>query len=345
MTNPVTALYEQVERENAAKEGRILHIVTRRVRTPMPDTVDQHPAGAYLISTQTAMSRQTAFSALNTVSRLLGQDDIKGTPWHTLRYHEVNMVRSLLAEHYAPATANKILSILRGVLRQAWKLGMMSADEYKRTADVPSIPGTRLPTGHALSRGEVDALFGTCAEPGPEGARDAALLAILIGCGLRRTEASQLDLEHVDTTESTLRVIGKGNHERIAHMNAGVTDAVNAWLQIRGNAQGALLRPLTGRGGRITTGRLCTESIRLILKRRAKQARIRPCTPHDLRRTFITTLLDHGNDVAIASRMAGHRNISTTTRYDRRNERANRDAAATLHVPYQAPPDTDVPAR
>ena len=341
MTKPVTTLYEETERDNAAKEQRILRVMTRRIRTSIPDRVDKHPAGAYLIGTQTRMSRQTAFSALNTVARLLGQDDIKTTPWHTLRYYEMNMLRSMLAELYAPATANKMLSIVRGVLRQAWKLGMMSAEDYKRTIDVPSIQGTRLPTGRALDAGEVDALFGTCAEAGAQGARDAALLAILIGCGLRRTEASRLDLEHMHRGEKTLCVVGKGNHERVAHMNSGVTDAVDAWLTHRGNGPGPLLRSLTGKGKRITDRHLHPETIRLILKRRAEQARIRPCTPHDLRRTFITNLLDRGNDIAVASRMAGHRNISTTTRYDRRDEHANRNAADTIHVPYHAPPNTD----
>ena len=63
------------------------------------------------------------------------------------------------------------------------------------------------------------------------------------------------------------------------------------------------------------------------------------------RRTFITGLLDQGNDIAVASRMAGHRNISTTTRYDRRDERTNRDAAATIHIPYQAPQDAPPPVQ
>ena len=345
MTNPVTTLYERIELDNAAKEEVGFPLVPRQSGTPAPDRVDQHPAGAYLISTHTPMSRSTAFSALNTAARLLGQEDIKSTPWHRIRYVEMNVLRSMLAEHYAPATANKILSIVRSVLRQAWKLGMMSTDDYERAIAVPAIPGTRLPTGRALEPGEIRALFQACAETGPQAARDAALLAILFGCGLRRTEAARLDVEHLDKAASTLRVIGKGNHERIAHMNAGVQAAVDAWLKARGNGPGPLLCAMTGKGNRIVCRRLRTESIRLILKRRASQARIRSCTPHDLRRTFITNLLDQGNDIAIASRMAGHRSISTTTRYDRRDERTNRDAAATIHIPYQAPPDAPPPAQ
>ena len=344
MPNPVTALYERIELENAAKE-EVRFPLMRRIDAPAPERVDKHPAGAYLISTHTAMSRDTALSALNTAVRLLGQEDIKSTPWHLIRYYEMNMLRSVLAEHYAPATANKILSIVRGVLRQAWKLGLTTTDDYRRAIAVPAIPGSRLPAGRALDPGEIRALFQACAEPGPQAARDAALLAILFGCGLRRTEAARLDVEHLDKTASTLRIIGKGNHERIAHMNAGGRAALDAWLKARGDRPGPLLCAVTGKGNRIVCRRLRTESIRLILKRRAKQARIRSCTPHDLRRTFITSLLDQGNDIAVASRMAGHRNLSTTTRYDRRDERTNRDAAATIHIPYQAPRDAPLPAQ
>ena len=249
----------------------------------------------------------------------------------------MNLLRSILAEHYAPATANKILYIVRGVLRQAWKLGLMTTDDYKRATAVPAIPGSRLPAGRALERGEIHALFQACAQAGPLAARDAALLAILLGCGLRRSEAANLDLDDLDAEASTLRVIGKGNHERTAHMNGNVAAAVAAWVRTRGSWPGPLLCATEGKGQRVGRNRLSTESMRLVLKRRGEEAGIRSCTPHDLRRTFITTLLDKGNDIAVASRMAGHRNIATTARYDRRDERTNRDAAATIHIPYQAP--------
>lgn len=337
MTRAIATLCREIEAEKAASERPRFAPMLQRIDTEMPDHVTEHPAGAYLISTQTRMSRTTAFSALKTVARLLGENDIKSTPWHLIRYHQMNVVRSILAEHYAPATANKMLSIVRGVLRQAWKLGMMTTDDYRRAASVPAIPGSRLPTGRALDAGEIRALFEACAQTGPRAARDAALLATLLGCGLRRSEAANLNLEHLDTTEATLRVAGKGNHERIAHMNGGVESAVTAWVKARGQAPGPLLCGIN-KSGRITLHRLPTESIRLILKQRAAEARIRECTPHDLRRTFISSLLDEGNDIAIASRMAGHRNVSTTIRYDRRDERANKDAAATIHIPYQAPP-------
>ena len=334
-------LYERITTEDA--EQYEAHVpVLSRLGAKIPQQVDRHPAAAYLITTQTAMSRATALSTLNIVARLLGEKDIRSTPWHLIRYHHMAFLRATLADHYAPASANKILSMVRSVLRQAWKLGMTDTETYKRAVAIPGVQGSRLPAGRALDPAEVRALFEACAEPGPNAARDAALFAILIGCGLRRTEAAGLDLEDLDEDNATLRVVGKGNHERLAHMNTGVEDAVNAWLKIRGSADGPLLYAITGRGNRVLPRRLRAESTRLILKRRSEQARIRSCTPHDLRRTFITSLLDAGNDIAVTSRLAGHRNITTTTRYDRRDERANQNAAATIHVPYQPPVDEEV---
>ena len=295
MTNLVASLYRQIELENAARRESCFPLMVRRIDTPLPDRVDQHPAGLYLIGRRSSLSRSAGFSVLNTVARLLGQEDIQSTPWHLIRDYEMHLLRSALAERYAPATANKMLSIVRSVLGQAWKLGMMDTDAYQRAVAVPSIPGTRLPAGRTLEPAQIRALFEACGEAGPQAARDAALLAILLGCGLRRTEAARLDIEHLDRTEATLRVIGKGNHERVAPMSAGVRTALDAWLTARGDAPGPLLCAMTGKGNRITRRRLHTESIRLIVKRRAGQAGIRFCTPHDLRRTFITSLLDQSN--------------------------------------------------
>lgn len=154
--------------------------------------------------------------------------------------------------------------------------------DYQHTLAILAISGRRLPPGRVLGPADIRGLFQACAEAGPLAARDAALLAILFGCGLWSSEAARLDVEHLDTVASTLR-IGEGNDERIAHVSGGLREALDAWLKTRGDKPGPLLCAITGRGNRLTHRRLCTESIRLILKRRARQAGIRSCTPRDLR--------------------------------------------------------------
>src|SRR6516164_5468992 len=138
-------------------------------------------------------SRRTMRGALDVVAGVLtsGRRTAETLPWHQLRYQHTTAVRTALMERYAPGTANKMLAALRGVLKAAWRLGLLTAEDHQRTGDIPSIRGTVLPRGRALSRGELRALFRTCAQdPAAAGRRDAALLALLYGGGLRRSEAT-----------------------------------------------------------------------------------------------------------------------------------------------------------
>jgi integrase len=86
--------------------------------------------------------------------------------------------------------------------------------------------------------------------------------------------------------------------------------------------------------GRNTQGRLPTETIYNMLAKRAAQAKVKKFSPHDLRRSFVSDLLDASADITTVSKMAGHASVTTTARYDRRGEQAKQKAATMLHVPY-----------
>ncbi len=256
--------------------------------------------------------------------------------WSALRYQHTAAVRALLAELYAPSTANKMLAALRGVLREAWRLGQMTAEEFQRAADLPSVRGTTLPRGRALAHDELNRLFTACAaDKGLAGVRDAALLAVLYGCGLRRSELVQLDLDDYAPTTGALRVrAGKGNKARMTYVTGGSRAALDAWTQARGKSIGALFCPVN-KGGKLALRRMSDQAVRKILRKRADQAAVAPFSPHDLRRTMIGDLLDAGADISTVQRLAGHANVTTTTRYDRRGEAAKRKASELLDVPYQ----------
>jgi integrase/recombinase XerD len=211
--------------------------------------LDRHPVAVYLARLAPS-SRRTMHAALNAIAGLVSDArcDAWSLDWPQLRYRHTTAVRALLADgRYAPATANRHLAALRGVLKECWRLGFLSAEELARAADLEPVRGSRLPRGRALQPGEVRALFVACegddVKKPAMAARDAAILALLYGSGLRRAEAVGLEVADYDREAGTLKVRGKGNKERLAHLGDAGQTALEAWLSVRGFWAGACLSP------------------------------------------------------------------------------------------------------
>ncbi|RYX81102.1 integrase [bacterium] len=304
-----------------------------------------HPALVYLASLSPG-SRRTMKEALDTMAGLLttGRCDALSLDWGEVRFQHGAALRAVLAEKYAPATANKMLAAWRGTLKAAWRLGQLSSEDYSRAADLGSVRGETLPKGRALAAGELRALLAHCANdtykdatPRPAGIRDAAILCVLYGSGLRRSEIIGLDVNDYDAQSGAVTVRrGKGSKARITYLPTGGQTRVMRWLELRDQkgvpSEGPLFLPIH-RSGKIFDERLTDQSILAMLQRRALGAGIRSFSPHDLRRTFISDLLDAGADIATVQKLAGHSNVQTTARYDRRGEVAKQKAASLLHIP------------
>ncbi len=319
----------------------------------------ENPAAVYLASLGPG-SRRTMRQALDTMAELLSGGRITDAlllDWSRLRYPHAAALRAALTERYAPATVNKMLSALRGTLKAAWRLGQISAEERERASDVSPARGERLPRGRSLAPGEIRALVEDCltdaaapasaakAAPAPRpalAARDAALLALLYGCGLRRAEIAALDLSDLrEGSEGGLSLVvrGKRNKERLVPVGAGGAEAaLRDWLAARGGEDGPLFVPFR-KGDRPQRGqRMTTQAVYHVCRERQARAGVAPFSPHDFRRTFVGDLLDRGADIVTVQKLAGHASVTTTARYDRRGERAKRTAADLLHVPYPARP-------
>jgi integrase/recombinase XerC len=139
--------------------------------------------------------------------------------------------------------------------------------------------------------------------------RDAAILEMLYGTGLRVSELTGLDLGDIDDETGTVRVVGKGNKERIVPFGSKAAQALAAWLAHRGDGAGPLFR---GRRGR----RIDPREVYRVVGARARGAGItRTVGPHTLRHTFATHLLDAGADLRAIQELLGHSRLSTTQRY------------------------------
>lgn len=303
------------------------------------ERADTNAAAVYLAGLRPS-TRKTMRRALNTIAWLLAgetaaerlDDSLLSVPWARMRFQHTDAVRAALAERYAPATANLHLSALRGVLRTAWRLGQMTADDFQRAADLGAVKGERLPSGRAVASGELSALLGTCGQD-MGGIRDAAIIAVLYAGGLRRAELAGLDLSSYETTAEGARliVLGKGNKQRSVPLAGGAARALGDWLAVRGDDDGPLFRVI---GNRNRGGRMTAQAVYAMLRARATAAGVASLSPHDLRRTFVGDLLDAGADIATVQRLAGHASPATTARYDRRGEAVKRAAVDRLHVPY-----------
>ncbi len=300
----------------------------------IPTTVpsERNPATVYLASLAPS-GRRSIKSKLQSIADMFSCP-FESMPWHELRYQHLEAIRARLQESkLAPSTINMTLSALRGVTKSAFNLDLMSADAYARLCNVKPVRGVRVPAGRALSVGEIGALLDTCAGTSI-GIRNAAIISIMYAAGLRRDEIVSLDLEHYNRETGELKVKGKGNKERMLYIDNGALDALNDWLSIRGDHNGPMFHPVN-KGGIIQYRRMTDQAIYNLLKHRADKAGIARFSPHDLRRSFISELLDRGADVVTVQQLAGHSNVSTTAKYDRRDERAKKKAIGLLHVPYK----------
>ncbi|MGK3212804.1 MULTISPECIES: tyrosine-type recombinase/integrase [Enterobacter] len=292
------------------------------------------PARAYLLSLNSPRSRQTMASFLNIVAGLLGAGSLDACSWGSLRRHHVMAVTELLRDTgRATATVNTYLSALKGVAKEAWMLRLMDVESFQHIRAVRNLRGSRLPRGRALPPEEIRALFGACeADNSSIGIRDAAMLAVILGCGLRRSEAVGLDLSDVVTDEQALRVLGKGNKERLAYMPAGTWQRLQMWIdEVRGEKVGPLFTRIR-RFDTLTNDRLTDQTVYHVLQVRQRQAGIAKCAPHDLRRTFATAMLDNGEDLITVKDAMGHASVTTTQQYDLRAHERLRAACEKLNL-------------
>lgn len=269
---------------------------------------DRNPALVYLMGLSEG-TRASRAHVLRRVARVLapGVEPVD-VPWERLRYAHVAALRArLLDDGLAPGTVNKVLSALRALVREAWRLGLCTADDLLRVREVKNVPDRRLPRGRMLSWEETGSLL---AAAGP---RERAAVALMMGAGLRVGEACALPLGAVDYDAGAVYVHGKGGREDRIPLGSNWLGIVRSWDDERWAYHGPLL--VRQGGGALTPG-----SMARALRKAGEKAGIAPFTPHDLRRTYCSRILETGTDLGLAKRMSRHADVGTLLQYDRRDE-------------------------
>jgi integrase len=233
------------------------------------------------------------------------------------------LTRALLMEWRAamnklsPSTVNVRLSAMRKLVTEARRNGMLGAEEAANLTEIPNIPekGTRL--GNWLTREQAKELLAVPDRSTIKGKRDYAILALLVGCALRRQELAELDVEKIQMREGRWVIVdlrGKGGRVRTVAIPIWVKHAIDAWM-IAGNVEdGRLLRPVL-KGGKVKGETLTDWSIWSVVERSAKEIGIERFGAHDLRRTCAKLCRKSGGDLEQIKFLLGHSSIQTTERY------------------------------
>ncbi len=243
-------------------------------------------------------------------------------PWEQLNYAAVAKVRAaLLDDGYAVSSVNMALSALRGVAQSAFNLNCIDAETLARIRSVKRVSGDIQRKGRALDKQEIRALIHTAKQhPQPvRRYRDAAIVLTLCGTGLRAGELVKLEHRDYDNGILTVRQ-GKGRKYREIHVADAVDKAIRTWLKVSADEADSALFSRIHRNGKVASQPLTTTGLTGILAELQHTSGIARFTPHDMRRTFITRLLEQGVDINTVRQLAGHSDISTTTRYDCRGE-------------------------
>ena len=253
-------------------------------------------------------------------------------------HHVRGFVTYLSDCEYAAATIARRLAALRSLFKYCQREGLASANPAKA---VRTPRGSRkLP--HYLTGEQIDALLVApplSAEPvkNDPGTRDRAILETLYSAGLRVSELTAMDLAHWDRAGGVVRVRGKGRKERLAPVGSHAARALEAWLSHRAVSPKA--KPadadavfLNRRGGRLTT-----RSVGRLLEKHITAAGLSQLTsPHTLRHSFATHLLDGGADLRSVQEMLGHASLTTTQIYTHVSTKRLRETYEAAH-PHARP--------
>jgi site-specific recombinase XerD len=309
---------------------------------PVPITAQ--PVAVYLASLSEE-SRPATMSGLRVIAELVQNGaTLETLPWASLRFVHTAALRAKLVGMYKPRTVNRMLASLRGVLKAAWNLGQMATDDYHRAIQVKQQKTTDLePAGRWVETTEMALLLRAAGGPdGKRGLRDQALVIVLYAGGLRRQEASALNVDDYDPATGKLEVKrGKRGKYRSVYIPDGYRAWLLPWWQVRKDelaraetAKEAAKGPMFLRWTRFgpTRRRLSPNGVDHALKLIATRGKLKKLTPHDMRRSYATELLDKGADLLQVQALMGHSDVNTTKIYDRRGERGKQAAIEKFPV-------------
>jgi integrase len=209
------------------------------------------------------------------------------------------------------------MSAIRKLAAEAADNGLLAPELAQGISRVKSVKSTGIRVGNWLSQRQAQALLSAPDITTVGGVRDRAILAVLLGCGLRRSEVAALTFTHVQQRDGRwciVDLVGKHGRVRTTPMPTWVKVAIDAWTSASDIADGHVFRPVK-RGGSITGDRLGEKVVWQMLKKYAAEVGVPDIAPHDLRRTCAKLCRAAGGELEQIQMLLGHASVQTTERY------------------------------
>lgn len=211
---------------------------------------------------------------------------------------------------------NQRLAAIRRFAVEAADSGLMTHEAARAIEGVKGAKQQGQRLGHWLSAEEATRLIQAPDAGTPRGVRDRALLAVLVGCGLRRQEAAGLAWQQVQDRAGRAVIVdlrGKGNKLRSVPMPAWCREALGAWQAVAGEGEAIFCQ--VDRYGHVGARAITAQTVRAVVAEYAKAAELGPLAPHDLRRTFAKLAREGGAELEQIQLSLGHASVATTERY------------------------------
>jgi integrase/recombinase XerC len=230
-----------------------------------------------------------------------------GTTADTVDHLLIRRWLAFLHNDHKKSSIGRKLAAIRAFYKYLLREGKVA----RNPAELVSTPKKEKRVPFHLTIDEVIALV-----EAPSGAdlstlRDRVILETLYSCGIRVSELTGLDVAALDLEEGLVRVLGKGNRERIVPLGSYARQAIASYLSRRGDPAADAPLLLNARGGRLTSRSVA----RIVDKYIRKLATVKKISPHTLRHTFATHLLEGGADLRAIQELLGHASLSTTQKY------------------------------
>jgi site-specific recombinase XerD len=258
-------------------------------------------------------SKRAYGQALDDFFRWCGAEAIDGFTKATVNAYRAD----LEARRLSSSTINQRLSAIRKLALEAGDNGFMPPQQAAAISRVKGAKRAGIRTGQWLTREQAERLIAAPDTTTLRGRRDRALLAVLVGCGLRRQEAATLSVEHIQLRDARwviVDLIGKGGRVRAVPMPSWTKQAIDAWIEGSAIDRGIVFRPIV-KSGRLIGASMTARSIFEVVRGAGARIGIRNLAPHDLRRTFAK--LAHKGRAALEQIQLslGHASVTTTERY------------------------------